>query len=276
MIEIVSAVGPTTVQDGGRPGHMHEGVPPGGALVPQMLARANAAACNAPGEAAIEVIGTITLVARREVTIGTDDGATHALRDGEVFTIACDARARVRYVALHGGIDVPRVLGGRGTLVVAQLGGHEGRALRRGDVLRVGGAPPHSTTPHQQPRTCDPLPRLPDGDGPIKVVLGPDLDRFPASTVETFLASSFTVDARSDRVGTRLIGPRLVGEEDRDAVSAPMVRGAIQVPPSGEPIVLGPDHPTTGGYPVIATLVRDHLGLLAARPIGAPVRFVIL
>jgi 5-oxoprolinase (ATP-hydrolysing) subunit C len=269
VIEIVSAAGLATVQDGGRPGHMHEGVPPGGALVPQMLARANTAAHNAPGEAAIEALGTLALVARLGVTIGTDDGATHALREGAMFTIESDQKSRVRYVALRGGIDVPRVLGGRGTLVVARLGGHEGRPLRRGDVLRIGGAGPVSTTPRPEPRTYG------GSDEPINVVLGPDLDRFPASTVETFLVSSFTVDARSDRVGTRLIGPRLVSGE-QDAVSAPMVRGAIQVPPSGEPIVLGPDHPTTGGYPVIATLVRDHLGLLEARPTGALVRFVIV
>jgi biotin-dependent carboxylase-like uncharacterized protein len=270
VIEIVSAAGLATVQDGGRPGHMHQGVPPGGALAPQLLARANTAAHNAPDEAAIEAMGTIALVARVGVTIGTDDGTTRALREGEMFTMESDRKTGVRYVAFRGGIDVPRVLGGRGTLVVAHVGGHEGRPLRRGDVLRIGAAGQVSTTPRPDQRTCD------DNEEPMQVVLGPDLERFAASTVETFLTSGFTVDARSDRVGTRLMGPLLVCDRERDAVSAPMIRGAIQVPPSGEPIVLGPDHPTTGGYPVIATLVRDHLGLLAARPIGALVRFVIV
>jgi biotin-dependent carboxylase-like uncharacterized protein len=278
LIEIISVAGLATVQDGGRAGHMHEGVPPGGALVPQMLARANAAARNEPDEAAIEALGAITLVARGGITVGTDDGAMLALRDGEACAIACGPKTRVRYVALRGGIDVPRVLGGRGTLVVARLGGHEGRPLRRGDVLRVGSARQVSTTPRQESgagRPDDAVTRyeLRD-DAPVQVVIGPDLDRFDPGAIETFLGSSFAVDARSDRVGTRLSGPRLVCGEDRAAVSAPMVRGAIQVPPSGEPIVLGPDHPTTGGYPVIATVIREHLGPLAARPIGASVRFV--
>jgi allophanate hydrolase subunit 2 len=79
---------------------------------------------------------------------------------------------------------------------------------------------------------------------------------------------------RSDRVGIRLEGPGLARVDDDTALSAPMMRGAIQVPASGEPIVLGPDHPTTGGYPVIATVVRADLGALSARQVGALVRFV--
>ena len=106
------------------------------------------------------------------------------------------------------------------------------------------------------------------------VVLGPDLDRFAPGAVDRLLAGPFAVDARSDRIGTRLVGPALERLDADDGLSAPMVRGAIQVPASGQPIVLGPDHPTTGGYPVIATVVRGSIGALGARPVGAPVRFV--
>jgi biotin-dependent carboxylase-like uncharacterized protein len=263
VIEIAAVTGLATVQDNGRPGHMHEGVPPGGALVPEMLWRANQAARNAPGEAAIEALGPVTLVARSPVVLGNDEGETHALRGGDSYTLP-RRNAFVRYVAVRGGIDEPRVLGGRGTLVVAGLGGHEGRPLRRGDVLRIGHAPAGGGAPS---------PTL-FMEESFRVVLGPDLDRFDSRTVEAFLASTFAIDARSDRVGSRLSGPRLVSVPDPASPSGPMVRGAIQVPPSGEPIVLGPDHPTTGGYPVIATVVRGHVGPLAARPIGASVRFV--
>jgi allophanate hydrolase subunit 2 len=114
-----------------------------------------------------------------------------------------------------------------------------------------------------------------DRHGAVRVLLGPDLDRFDDRAVELLLSGAFVIDARSDRVGTRLTGPRLIGADDPTAVSRPMVRGAIQVPPSGEPIVLGPDHPTTGGYPVIATVSRAHLGSLAARRPGTLVHFVI-
>jgi biotin-dependent carboxylase-like uncharacterized protein len=265
MIEVVATAGLATVQDGGRPGHMHEGVPPGGALVPELLARANAAARNAHGEAAIEVFGALTLATRAPLLLATDDGVVRTLGDGETWTIAC-SRARVRYVAVRGGIDVPRVLDGRGTLLVARLGGHEGRPLRKGDALRVGDAPVRH----------DAAPPAPDLLTPICVVPGPDLDRFPTSTLEALLGSPFEVSARSDRVGVRLVGAMLSRREndpgDMD-VSRPMVRGAIQVPASGEAIVLGPDHPTTGGYPVLATAVRGHVGALMARPVGARVRF---
>jgi allophanate hydrolase subunit 2 len=118
----------------------------------------------------------------------------------------------------------------------------------------------------------------------LRVVLGPDLDVFDRAAVDALMTATFVVDARSDRVGTRLTGPRLDYAADSTAsgaggtpstgISAPMVRGAIQVPPSGEPIVLGPDHPTTGGYPVIATVVRGHLGSLGGRRAGARVQFV--
>jgi 5-oxoprolinase (ATP-hydrolysing) subunit C len=263
VIEIASVAGLATVQDRGRAGHMHEGVPPGGALVPEMLSRANAAARNASGEAAIEAFGAIAIVARCEILVASDEGETRFLRKGETY-VPGGRKTPVRYVAVRGGIDVPIVLGGRGTLLVARLGGHEGRPLRRGDVLPVGTASPEDGS------VSPPI----DTEAPVRVVLGPDLGRFDQRAIDTFLASSFTIDVRSDRVGARLRGPRLVSEPDPAALSAPMVRGAIQVPPSGEPIVLGPDHPTTGGYPVIATVIRPHLGLLAARPIGAAVRFV--
>ncbi len=263
VIEIESIVGFASVQDGGRPGHMHEGVPPGGALVPERLATANAAARNPPGAAAIEFAGTIAVTARGSLLLGTDAGATHALGDGETRAFAGKERF-VHYLAVRGGLDVPRVLGGRGTLVVAALGGHEGRPLRRGDRLPVGGEPPDAAPARSLPET----PR-----GPVRVVLGPDLYRFDANAIDVLLGSTFLVDARSDRVGTRLSGPRLVSTPEPAAASAPMVRGAIQVPPSGEAIVLGPDHPTTGGYPVIATVVHAHLGSLASLRVGATVRF---
>jgi allophanate hydrolase subunit 2 len=195
--------------------------------------------------------------------VATDDGHARVLHEEESFTIAGSPARRVRYLALRGAIDVPMVLGGRGTLVIAGIGGHEGRPLRRGDLLRAGGAPPSDA----------PIPGWPDGDAPIRVLLGPDLDRFDERALEALLARRFTIDARSDRTGIRLAGAQLACRSDPAALSAPMVRGAIQVPPSGEPIVLGPDHPTTGGYPVIATVIQEHLGVLAARPIGAPVCF---
>ncbi|HTQ48626.1 MAG TPA: biotin-dependent carboxyltransferase family protein [Polyangiaceae bacterium] len=263
-ILVTRVAGVAMVQDAGRPGHMHEGVPPGGALVPELLARANVAARNVPGAAAIESFGTLVLEAREDAFVAFDDGTARPLSAGTSLTIACEG-ARVRYVAVRGGLDVPELLGGRGTLLVASLGGHEGRPLRRGDLLRAGDAP----------RVDASMPSAPDLASPIRVVPGPDRRRFPDEALDLLLSSSFVVDARSDRVGVRLTGgPALPRLGSDSGPSSPMVRGAIQVPPSGMAVVLGPDHPTTGGYPVLATVITKDFGSLAARSPGARVRFV--
>jgi allophanate hydrolase subunit 2 len=258
-IEILAVAGLATVQDGGRPGHMHEGVPAGGPMVPELHARANVAARNPAGDAAIELFGVVTLAARGgSLEVAGDDTAVRVLRDGESFT------CRGSYLAVRGGVAVPRLLGGRGTLLVAGLGGHEGRGLRAGDVLAVGASETVEAA----------IPSAPDLDGPVRVVLGPDLDRFEAGAVDALLGAVFTITPQRDRVGIRLDGPAIPGRTDDAAPSSPMVRGAIQVPPSGGPIVLGPDHPTTGGYPVLATVASSHFGAFAARRPGSRVRFV--
>jgi allophanate hydrolase subunit 2 len=108
---------------------------------------------------------------------------------------------------------------------------------------------------------------------PIRVTLGPDLERFDTATRASLLADTFTVSPATDRVGMRLRGPTLAHGDEGAGTSRPMVRGAIQVTLSGEPIVLGPDHPTTGGYPLIAAVIRADWGRLSARRPGAPVSF---
>lgn len=244
---------------------MHEGIPHGGALVPEGLARANAAVRNARSEAAVELVGTMTVRALVPLRVASDEGEALDLDAMSRWTVACRA-ARVRYVAVRGGIDVPFVLGGRGTLLVASLGGHEGRPLRKGDVLRVGTAA----------AIDGPMPPPPGARTEIRVIGGPDAERFDPNALDILLGSTFRISAQGDRAGIRLVGPAL-GRSDGDAGrSAPMVRGAIQVPASGEPIVLGPDHPTVGGYPVLATVIDADVGNLMARVPGADVRFVLL
>jgi allophanate hydrolase subunit 2 len=264
VITVVAVSGHATVQDGGRPGHMHEGVPPGGPLVPELLARANAAVGNEDDEAGLELFGDLTLVGTAATLVASDDGVPVVLGTREPWRVF-GGGARVRYVAVRGGIDVRRVLGGRGTLVGAGLGGLEGRALRGGDVLRVR----EPGTPRRGPP-----PAAPDLEAPIRVLPGPDLERFDPGALDVLLSTELRIDPRSDRVGIRLTGPTLRRLGDDLGVSSPMVRGAIQVPLSGAPIVLGPDHPTTGGYPVLATVVTASLGALGARPVGAAVRFI--
>jgi biotin-dependent carboxylase-like uncharacterized protein len=266
LIEVVAVRGLSTVQDAGRPGWMHDGVPPGGALVPELAARANLAVGN-PGDAPlIEVFGGLTVTVRGLVgTLSAEDGFVRSVSPGEPFEVPPSRSLGVRYVAIAGGLDVPRALGGRGTLRVASLGGHEGRALARGDRIAVGDAT-HAARPATGSTALD-------LSLAVRVVAGPHLECFDADALDALVCSSFTVLASSDRAGTRLSGPTLGRSGEDVSRSMPMVRGAIQVPASDQPIVLGPDHPTTGGYPVIAVVARADLGRFFARPIGAAVRF---
>lgn len=251
-VRVARVLGLCAVQDGGRRGHMHEGVPRGGALVPELLARANRFVGNAWDAPALEIVGSLRVVA--DTAIATEHGPVASEPGREI------AIAGARYLAVVGGFDVPRVLGGRGALASASIG----RVVRSGDVLdAVGGAGP--------PRE---LPAIDPDHRPIRVLLGPDRARFRDDAADTLLASDYLVAAAVDRVGMRLSGPPIARADEDASESAPMARGAIQVPASGEPIVLGPDHPTTGGYPVIATVIRADQGALAARPPGALVRFV--
>ncbi|MCP3138727.1 5-oxoprolinase subunit C family protein [Pyxidicoccus xibeiensis] len=264
-LDIVSVGGPATVQDAGRPGRMHHGVPPGGPLVPELLALANRAVGNAWGTAAVECIGRLEVRARGRGARVSVDGRAFAVAEGETFTVPAPSELSVRYVAVDGGLAVPEVLGGRGTLLVARLGGQEGRMLRPGDSVPLGDGG----------GTAEPLDvgEALSVEAPIRVTMGPDPERFSEATRSSLLTGTFTVSATSDRVGMRLSGPRLAHGDEGAGTSRPMVRGAIQVTLSGEAIVLGPDHPTTGGYPLIATVIRADWGRLCARRPGASVRF---
>jgi allophanate hydrolase subunit 2 len=244
MITIVKLGGPASIQDAGRPGRMHEGVPPGGALAPGHLAAANLALGNPPDAPAVEHHGRIVVSADAPIVAAT---AFELVELGPA-PVTLEPRLRAGILAVPGGLDAPLVLGGRGAL--------PGQLLRAGDRLRARGG------------LARPIPPRPpaSSEDPVRVILGPD----PADTA-ALLAADFTISPLGDRVGVRLAGPRL--DAAPLSSSAPMVRGAIQATPSGELVVLGPDHPTTGGYPVVAVVVSADLErLLLLRP-GAHVRF---
>lgn len=263
---IVAAPACATVQDRGRPGQLGRGIPPSGPLDPETFAAANAAVGNEPGAAAVEVpLGAIEVEARgAPQRLSVNGGPAVRLAEGERLRVAESERA-VRYLAVAGGVEVPVVLGARATLLVAGTGGHLGRPLRRGDVLAVGeGAGPAGAAPAPVPL---------DAGAPLVVDPGPHLDRFPRGAYEALLAGPWEVSRLGDRTGVRLTGARVPREGPDLALPVPMIRGAIEVTTDGTPIVLGPDHPTTGGYPVLAVLRPASQASLARRRPGAPVRF---
>lgn len=263
-LEVGRALGPAILMDGGRPGHMHEGVPAGGALVAGALARANASLGNDEGACGVEIFGSLEVVARGgSVAVADDDRGARILSEGESVVFGTEGRARARYLAVSGGFDVPLFLGGRGTLPVARMGGLEGRPLKRGD--RLAPRLPEAS----RVDVLSPAPALATA---IRVRIGPD--DVPAPVVDAFLSTTFTIAPASDRTGVRLVGPALpVAEFPKDRASGPMVHGVIELTPSG-PIVLGPDHPTTGGYPIIAVVCRDSLDAFFGQPIGTAVTFL--
>ncbi len=266
VLELLGVKGIVWVQDGGRRGFAHHGVPEGGPVCPERLAQANLAVGNAWDAPAFELWGMVEvrLTGDRERAL-FDGRRVVRLGPGQAHACGAGANEGVRYAAVEGGLDVPEVLGGRGTLPLAHLGGHEGRALRRGDVLPLGAADEGGMrrlvtwAPSFQALTQASLRFVPEPGAP------------PEAVEALSGREGFRISPTSDRIGTRLVGTVPGGGARIEP--APMVRGTIQLPPSGEPIVLGPDHPTTGGYPVLGVVIRADLGLLGAMPAGGRVHF---
>lgn len=263
----------TSLQDVGRPGGLSQGLPRSGPLSPSLWWRAMRAAGSAEGAAGLEIVGGSALVrAVGRIRIGVDDGSGRVLEDGESWRIPRGA-GWVRYLAIEEGFAGERILGSRATLVTARLGGYRGGTVKRGDFLpcaedEVSGVP---ATPE-----AGPLHFLDDEEtSRVFVDPGPHAHHFEASALERLFEHEYAVSALSNRVGQRLIGPK-VERISRDALlPTPMIRGAIEVPVSGEPIVLGPDHPTTGGYPVLAVLRPESWNTVGRLGPGARLRFAL-
>jgi allophanate hydrolase len=278
----------TTVQDLGRPGYQAIGVPVSGALDGFSLRLANTLVGNPLGSAALEILlsGPTLEVAADTVrvalagvgaslAIGAEKpqviaaGQSVTLRRGEVFQIVPGEQSACCYLAAEGGIAVPLVLGSASTYARAAIGGIEGRALRRGDVVPLGVACASARAELRLPS-----PMAASGEQPIRVVLGPQQEYFTEEAVKSLLGSEFRVSPAADRMGMRLDGPPLRHRHGWDIVSDAIATGAIQVAGSGQPILLLADHQTTGGYPKIATVVSADLPVVGRRRPGDRMRFV--
>ncbi len=211
-------------------------------------------------------------------------------RGGSLVEIAPAKPGGWLYLAIHGGIAVPRVLGSRSTF----MRGGFGRALEAGDVIPVGAATVSDLVggagksigqrarSFAPPRSRGLATQRDPRDARVRVVLGPHDERFSADAIEHLTQTEYVVTAQADRMGYRLSGLPLArrGERSldlatpaRELVSCGVPLGAIQVPPDGLPIVLMADHQTTGGYPIIATVIAADVALVAQRAAGEGVRF---
>ncbi|MYR46267.1 biotin-dependent carboxyltransferase family protein [Streptomyces sp. SID5910] len=268
----------TTVQDAGRRGHAHLGVPRSGALDEQAMRLANRLAGNDAGAAVLETTLTgcalrpdraVTVVvggAPCPVTVGGRPvawGAPVRVPAGAVLDVGAVTAGVRSYVAVAGGVAVDPVLGSRSTDLLSGLGP---APLRDGDVLPVG-----------PPARPAPLVAAPWPGPPAELILpvrpGPRADWFTPAALRTFTSATYRVSPHSNRIGLRTEGPALQRTSTGELPSEGMVLGAVQVPPDGRPVVFLHDHPTTGGYPVIAVVAEPALAAAAQAAVGTPVRF---
>jgi antagonist of KipI len=273
----------TTVQDLGRWGYQSSGVPVAGPMDAYAHRHANCLVANDDSAAALEV----TLVGPELEAIGdvlcavagaefelTVDGAR--VSGGRPFQVRNGARLRFgrrvagarATLAVRGGIDVRPVLASRATSIVSGMGPFDGRALVAGDLLPVGLSAPRS----DRVATFYPL-TLPNGGARLRVVPGPHDALFARDALDRFFSASFTITPRSNRMGYRLEGPALAQISPDDILSDATPLGSVQVPRSGQPILLMADRQTTGGYPKIATVITADASTAGQLAPGDWIRF---
>lgn len=265
----------TTVQDLGRTGQRRVGLPTGGAVDAYALHLANLLVGNEPGSAGLEMtmVGA-EIEAQRDLLIavsganmgGTELNRPRWLRSGERLKFAAATSGARAYLAVAGGIDVPIILGGRGTDLRSGIGGWQGRALRKGDVLPVGSVQ-RDIVGHWviDPRMLPPYKH----DPVLRTVRGTHAGEF----THEIDRDVYQVSAHSDRMGLRLQGTKLERNNAVELMSSAVSPGTVQVPPNGEPIVLLADAQTMGGYPRIAHVIHADWPLLAQLRPGDSVRF---
>jgi KipI family sensor histidine kinase inhibitor len=264
VLRVVAAGVATSVQDAGRPGYAHLAVPTSGAIDPRRRELVNRLVGNRSDAAVLETAGGLVIEALAAVVVAdSSTGAVQTLAPGETIAVDPPAGEVWAYLAVRGGIDAGAVLGSRSRDSLSSLGPAPPRA---GDVLHTGPDP-------GTPITVDQAPVQLEGSADvIGTRVGPHADRFAADALDVLRSTTWTV-ATSSRVGLRLSGPPIGRADDSELPSEGLVRGAIQVPPDGQPVVMLADHPTTGGYPVLAVVDDDDIGPLAQRPAGSAVRF---
>ena len=276
----------TTVQDAGRWGYQSRGVPVAGPMDSYSFRLANALVGNDRAAAGLEItlLGPeLEFETERVVAVTgaefdlTLDGrpvpmeAPFLVSAESHFRFGARRRGARAYLAIAGGIATPPVLGSRATHLISTMGGFEGRALRAGDRLLLGDATGTRSTQPASPREVP----LPDGEARVRVLAGPQADYFSADSLDVLQSAPYVIGRQSDRMGFRLEGPRLTHARGADIISDATPLGVLQVPASGQPILLMADRQTTGGYPKIATVITADIAVAGQLGPGDSISFVV-
>ena len=284
MMEILRPGLLTTVQDGGRMGYQAFGVPVCGAMDWISLTAANILAGNEWDTGALEITGMGPAIRFEQDCVfalaGADFSATLAgqplapngawlAHKDDVLEMGAAKGGFRTYLAVSGGLDIPKVMESQSTCLAAGFGGFEGRALKKGD--QIGLREPQLWLKGLPQRMIDPLY---DPEAPVRVVLGPQNEAFSQQGIETFFESEYKLGVQCDRMGCRLEGPSIALKEggSPNILSDGIVMGSIQIP-NGQPIVMMADRQTTGGYVKLGTVITADLPLMAQKRPGDTVRF---
>lgn len=284
MIEIITPGILTTVQDFGRVGVMKNGFTQNGAMDRYSMTVANRLCGNCDSASVLEmtVLGVTARFTQDTVICvsGADFGAkindkpikrnkAYKINKGDILSMGAAKSGMRAYLAVAGGIVGEYVFGSASTNLKFAFGGHFGKKLQSGDVLSIGtGAFPLGEIDKWE---------IPESeyskDAQLRVVLGPQNEMFTDEDIRLFLSQEYEVNAQSDRMGIRLSGEPLKSKNGMDIISDGIVFGSVQVPNSGEPIILMADHQTTGGYAKIATVISVDLPRASQLSAGNTVRF---
>ena len=281
LLEVLKPGVLTTVQDLGRTGWQHLGIPVGGAMDRRAARIANLLLGNAEDEPLLEaaLVGPELkffkdswIAVTGAAVEGVETWRPVKVKAGQTVSLARISGGARAYLAVAGGFEIPRVLGGTGTLLRAGIGGLGGRALQAGDRLAAGTTTMKEATAGWSAATE--FRAAGAEEVTVRFVRGLQWDWFAPASRQVFASKSFVITPRSDRMGLRLDGPALKLKEPRELVSEGVGFGSVQVPPDGRPIVLMADRQTLGGYPKIGHVIAVDLPLLAQARAGVKVNFI--
>ncbi len=278
-----------TIQDQGRLGYQQFGIPCSGAMDNYSLLLGNSIVGNSPDEAGIEITMTGPRLRFRGDTVFSVTGGTFSptlneiqipmyrailAKKDDILELGTALQGMRGYIAFGGGVQSPKQMGSRSTYMLGRIGGLGGNPLQIGDIVPLGSLPyKHLVCLTKRNAIANDFIPVIEDEVILRVILGPELERFTEQAVSNFLRYEYCLTSQSNRMGLRLAGEPLSHSRSADILSAGLSLGAVQVPGHGQPIIMMVDRQTTGGYPRIANVISVDIPKLAQLRPGGRMRF---